>query len=68
MEISNINNKTREKVIEYLHKKGISVSRFAHLVDVYQPNLHVFLNGKSLSTKSIEKIWKFFESENIKTK
>ena len=62
MQLKDINNETRQKVIDYLHKNGISLNRFAHLTDVYQPNLHVFLNGKNLSSKSIEKIWNFFEN------
>ena len=66
MELSDINNKTRQKVIEYLHKNGVSLHKFAGLVDVFQPNLHVFINGKSLSSKNIEKIWKFFEQQGVK--
>ena len=66
MELSDINNKTRQKVIEYLHKNQVSLNKFAKLVDVFQPNLHVFISGKSLSSKSIEKIWKFFEQKGVK--
>ena len=66
MELSDINNKTRKKVIEYLHKKEITLNKFAGLVDIFQPNLHVFINGKSLSSKNIEKIWKFFEEQGVK--
>ena len=66
MTLSDLNNYTRQKIVEYLHYNKMSLNAFANDVGVYQPNLHVFLNGKSLSIKSIEKIWSYFESRGIK--
>lgn len=65
MEMENINNSTRKKVIEYLHDNGMSVNKFAQETNVLQPNLHVFLNGKGLSIKNIEKIWKYFKVKGV---
>ena len=47
-------------VVEHLHDHKKSLNRFAQDVEVLQPNLHVFVNGKGLSIKSLEKIWKYF--------
>jgi DNA-binding Xre family transcriptional regulator len=52
---------TRKIVIDYIHDSKISLNEFAKRVDVHQPNLHVFINGKGLSILSLEKIWKYLE-------
>lgn len=59
MEIQNLNNKTRQKVIELLHETGMSVNRLAKETGVLQPNLHIFINGKGLSVRNLEKIWNY---------
>ena len=66
MNLSDLNNYTRSKIIEYLHDNKMSVNAFAKQVGVFQPNLLVFLNGKTLSSKSLEKIWAYFESRGVK--
>jgi len=66
MTLSDLNNYTRAKVLEYLHLKQMSLNNFANEVGVCQPNLHVFINGKTLSSKSIEKIWSYLENRGIK--
>ena len=60
MSESEIINFTRKMVIDHLHDHKKSLNRFAQDVEVLQPNLHVFVNGKGLSIKSLEKIWKYF--------
>lgn len=64
--MSDINNYTRQRVIEYLHTNRVSLNYFAKQSGVLQPNLHVFINGKTLSSMNIEKVWKFLESRGIK--
>jgi len=51
---------TRKLVIAHLHDTGMSLNELAKVVEVSQPNLHVFVNGKGLAVKSIEKLWKYF--------
>lgn len=61
MSESGIIDFTRKIVVDYLHDHKISLNEFAKKVDIHQPNLHVFINGKGLSIKSLEKIWKYFD-------
>jgi len=58
--LSEANEITRLMVKNYLQKHELSLNAFSKLVEVRQPNLHKFMNGKSLSSKSIEKIGEFF--------
>ena len=58
--LSTANEVTRSMVRFYLQKHGISLNAFSKEVGIRQPNLHKFMNGKSLSSKSIEKIGEFF--------
>ncbi len=61
--LTDINNQTRNKVIEYLHSNpNETLTSFSKKCEVGQPNLYVFINGKTLAVHNIEKIWKFFES------
>ena len=61
MKESNLIDKTRQEVIEYIHDNKMSVYKFAKESQVLQPNLHVFLNGKGLSIKNLEKIWRYLD-------
>jgi hypothetical protein len=54
------NEVTRSMVRFYLQKHEISLNAFSKLVEIKQPNLHKFLNGSNLSSRSIEKIGEFF--------
>ena len=58
--LSEANEITRLMVKNYLQKHELSLNAFSKLVEVRQPNLHKFMNGKSLSSRSIEKIGEFF--------
>ena len=58
--LSEANEITRLMVKHYLQKHELSLNAFSKLVEVRQPNLHKFMNGKSLSSKSIEKLGEFF--------
>lgn len=58
--LSEANEVTRSMVKHYLQKHELSLNAFSKLVEVRQPNLHKFMNGKSLSSRSIEKIGEFF--------
>ena len=58
--LSEANELTRSMVRFYLQKHEISLNAFSKLVEIRQPNLHKFLNGSNLSSKSIEKLGEFF--------
>jgi len=58
--LSEANEVTRAMVKHYLQKHEISLNAFSKLVGVRQPNLHKFLNGSNLSSKSIERLGEFF--------
>jgi plasmid maintenance system antidote protein VapI len=58
--LSEANEVTRSMVKHYLQKHEISLNAFSKLVEVRQPNLHKFINGSSLSSKTIEKLGEFF--------
>jgi len=58
--LSEANELTRLMVKHYLQKHGMSLNAFSKLVDIRQPNLHKFMSGNTLSSKSIEKLGEFF--------
>jgi predicted XRE-type DNA-binding protein len=58
--LSEANELTRLMIKHYLQKHELSLNAFSKLVEIKQPNLHKFLNGSSLSSKSIEKLGGFF--------
>ena len=58
--LSEVNGITRIMVRQYLQKNELSLNAFSKIVEVRQPNLHKFMNGQNLSSKSIEKLGKFF--------
>lgn len=58
--LSEVNEVTRSMVRFYLQKHELSLNAFSKLVEVRQPNLHKFMSGKTLSSRSIEKIGEFF--------
>ena len=58
--LSEANELTRLMIRHYLQKHELSLNAFSKLVEIKQPNLHKFMSGKTLSSKSIEKLGEFF--------
>ena len=58
--LSKANELTRLMIRHYLQKHELSLNAFSKLVEIKQPNLHKFMSGKTLSSKSIEKLGEFF--------
>jgi predicted transcriptional regulator len=58
--LSEANEVTRSMVRFHLQKHEISLNAFSKEVGIRQPNLHKFLNGSNLSSKSIERLGEFF--------
>jgi len=61
--LTSFNETTRQQVIDYLHDNNITLNAFSKLCEVGQPNLHTFINGKTLAVHNLEKIWKFLEKQ-----
>ncbi len=51
---------TRQLVIDHLHNNNATLNSLAKETNIAQPNLHVFINGKGLSVKSVDKLWNYF--------
>jgi len=61
--LSNINDITRNLINVYIQKHGITLNAFSKLVGIRQPILFKFMNYQNnMSTKTIEKIGKFFNN------
>jgi predicted transcriptional regulator len=58
--LSEANEVTRSMVKQYLQKHELSLNAFSKLVEIRQPNLHKFMSGSNLSSKSIERLGEFF--------
>jgi predicted XRE-type DNA-binding protein len=58
--LSEANEITRLMVRQHLQKHELSLNAFSKLVEVRQPNLHKFMKGQTLSSRSIEKLGLFF--------
>jgi hypothetical protein len=58
--LSEANELTRLMIRHYLQKHELSLNAFSKIVDIRQPNLHKFMSGNTLSSKSIEKLGEFF--------
>jgi hypothetical protein len=58
--LSEANELTRLMIKHYLQKNRMSLNAFSKLVEIRQPNLHKFMSGSTLSSRSIEKIGEFF--------
>ena len=58
--LKNANGITRTMVNNHLLKHELSLNAFSKLVGIKQPKLHKFMNGKRLSSRSIEKLGEFF--------
>jgi predicted XRE-type DNA-binding protein len=58
--LKNANGITRTMVNNHLLKHELSLNAFSKLVGIRQPNLFQFMSGKTLSSRSIEKLGEFF--------
>jgi predicted transcriptional regulator len=57
--LSDVNNILRSMIRNYKIKHGITLNAFAKEAEVKQPNLHKFLKGGNISSKTVEKLGKF---------
>ena len=59
--IANVNSVTRTLIRRYIETKGITLNRFCLEAKLHQSNIHTFLEGKTVSTATIEKIGKYLD-------
>lgn len=57
--LSDVNSILRLMIRNYIAKHGITLNSFAKEAEVKQPNLHKFLKGGNISSKTVEKLGKF---------
>lgn len=54
--ISNSDQIIRTILKKYLQKNGITLNAFCMDAKLHQSNIHVFLNGKSVTSRTIQRI------------
>jgi predicted transcriptional regulator len=54
--IANSDEIIRKKLRQYLTKSGITLNAFCMDAKLHQSNIHVFLNGKSVTSRTIQRI------------
>jgi hypothetical protein len=61
--ISNSDQIIRSILKKYLKKKGITLNAFCMDAKLHQSNIHVFLNGKSVTSRTIQRIAAYLNSK-----
>jgi predicted transcriptional regulator len=63
--IANSDQITRETLQKYLSKTGITLNAFCVDAKLHQSNIHVFLNGKSVTSRTIQRIADYLNKKGI---
>jgi plasmid maintenance system antidote protein VapI len=63
--IANSDQITRNLLREYLNKTGITLNAFCVDAKLHQSNIHVFLNGKSVTSRTIQRIADYLNKKGI---
>jgi len=63
--IANSDEIIRKMVKDYLQKTSISLNAFCMDAKLHQSNMHTFLNGKSLTSKTIQRIAKYLNEKGM---
>jgi len=63
--IANSDQITRNLLREYLNKTGITLNAFCVDAKLHQSNMHVFLNGKSVTSRTIQRIADYLNKKGI---
>ena len=63
--IANSDQITRNLLREYLSKTGITLNAFCVDAKLHQSNIHVFLNGKSVTSRTIQRIADYLNKKGI---
>jgi plasmid maintenance system antidote protein VapI len=63
--IANSDQITRNLLREYLNKTGITLNAFCVDAKLHQSNIHVFLNGKSVTSRTIQRIADYLNKKGV---
>lgn len=63
--IANSDEIIRKKLRQYLTKSGITLNAFCMDAKLHQSNIHVFLNGKSVTSRTIQRIATYLNKKGI---
>ena len=63
--IANSDQITRNLLREYLNKTGLTLNSFCLDAKLHQSNIHTFLNGKSLTNQTIQRVAKYLHEKGM---
>jgi len=63
--IANSDQITRNLLREYLNKTGITLNAFCVDAKLHQSNIHVFLNGKSVTSRTIQRVADYLNKKGM---
>ena len=63
--IANSDQITRNLLREYLNKTGLTLNSFCLDAKLHQSNIHTFLNGKSLTNQTIQRVAAYLYSKGM---
>jgi predicted transcriptional regulator len=63
--IANSDEIIRKKLRQYLTKSGITLNAFCVDAKLHQSNIHVFLNGKSVTSRTIQRIADYLNKKGM---
>jgi predicted transcriptional regulator len=63
--IANSDEIIRKKLRQYLTKSGLTLNAFCMDAKLHQSNIHVFLNGKSVTSRTIQRIATYLNKKGI---
>lgn len=63
--IANSDEITRKMLRDYLQKNGLTLNAFCLDAKLHQSNIHTFLNGKSLTSKTIQRLAKYLNEKGM---
>ena len=63
--IANSDEIIRKKLRQYLTKSGLTLNAFCMDAKLHQSNIHVFLNGKSVTSRTIQRVADYLNKKGI---
>jgi predicted transcriptional regulator len=63
--IANSDEIIRKKLRQYLTKSGLTLNAFCMDAKLHQSNIHVFLNGKSVTSRTIQRIATYLNKKGV---
>lgn len=63
--IANSDEIIRKMIRDYLTKHELSLNAFCLDAKLHQSNIHTFLNGKSLTSKTIQRLAKYLNEKGM---